>query len=162
MKQIYLSGYFMLCFWFGVLSTCYAQTTLGDSIAAKTASEDLIFSEPYLVPRFYDPTCEQLENYSEKKKCAEESMLRYIYHNLEYPDHFFTEEAIQGMVVIGFTVEKNGTIHSIVVQRDIGEGYGEAALKVVENMPNWVPGTMHGKPFPCQFNLPIRFKIEDL
>lgn len=162
MKPIYYCCCLLLSFWIGGLGICTAQKTAQDSIAAEQESEDLIFSNPYRLPRFYDPACEQLENYAEKKQCAEEAMLRYVYDNLEYPNYFYTEEGVQGIVVIGFTVDKNGTIHSVVIRRDIGEGYGAAALKVVENMPNWVPGTMRGKPVPIQFNLPVRFKMEEL
>ncbi|MEO1434493.1 MAG: energy transducer TonB [Bacteroidota bacterium] len=161
MKPMYHCCCLLLSSWVAGFGTCTAQTLPQDSIAAEQESEDLIFSNPHALPRFYDPACEQLENYSEKKQCAEKAMFWYVYDNLEYPDHFYTEEGIQGIVVIGFTVDKNGTIHSVVIRRDIGEGYGTAALKVVENMPDWIPGTQRGKPVDINFNLPVRFKIEE-
>jgi TonB family protein len=65
------------------------------------------------------------------------------------------------MVVIQYVIEKDGSITNAKVVKGIGAGCDEEALRVVNAMPNWVAGKQRGQVVPVQFNLPIRFKIED-
>jgi protein TonB len=47
------------------------------------------------------------------------------------------------------------------VLKGIGGGCDEEALRVVSGMPRWTPGMQKGKPVRVQFNLPIKFTIEN-
>ena len=84
----------------------------------------------------------------------------YLCMNLCYPDAA-RENEIEGVVVISFTVEKDGLINNIRVLRDIGGGCGEAAVEAVKKMPKWEPGRQRGKAVRTQFNLPIKFQLAD-
>ncbi len=106
------------------------------------------------MPRF--PGCEDLPK-AERNKCAEEKLNEFIYDNLRWPSPDFCGE---GMVVIQFTVEKDGKITDPKIVRDIGGGAGEEVLRVVRLMPEWVPGKQRGRPVRVQFNLPVQFKLD--
>lgn len=106
------------------------------------------------------PGCEEIEDYSERRKCAEGKMLNFIYQNIYYPAEA-RELGMEGMVVVTFIVNKTGGIDSARVVRDIGGGCGETALEVVKMMPDWNPGKQKGEAVNVQFNLPVRFKLED-
>lgn len=110
------------------------------------------------MPRF--PGCEDEAgtNY-EKKKCAEKEMLMYIYKNIKYPT-LARIHGIEGMAVVQFVVEKDGSISNHKIIRDVKGGCGDAALKIVKTMPTWIPGYQRDKPVRVQFNLPVRFKLE--
>lgn len=95
-----------------------------------------------------------------KRKCGEEKMLQFIYKNLKYPDGA-RKKKVDGMVVVQFTIGKNGAVRNAKVVRNIGEGCGEAALEVVNAMPTWTPGKQRGKPVAVLYTLPVRFKLED-
>lgn len=105
------------------------------------------------------PGCEDIVDKAEKKKCSDEKMLQFIYSNIKYPA-IARENGVEGMVVVRFVVEKDGSITNPTVVRDIGAGCGEEALRIVQIMPKWEPGKQRGRPVRVQFNLPIRFKLE--
>ncbi|RME09788.1 MAG: energy transducer TonB [Bacteroidetes bacterium] len=105
------------------------------------------------------PGCENISDRMEKKKCSDEKMLQFIYSNIKYPA-IARENGVEGMVVVKFVVEKDGSITAPEVVRDIGAGCGEEALRIVKMMPKWEPGRQRGRPVRVQFNLPIRFKLE--
>ncbi len=90
---------------------------------------------------------------------GEAAMMDYIYDNLQYPTEAKAQK-IEGVVVISFVVEKDGTLTHIKTARDIGGGCGEEGLRLVKSMPNWTPGLQRGKPVRVSFNLPVRFELE--
>jgi len=44
--------------------------------------------------------------------------------------------------------------------RGIGGGCDEEALRLVNNMPKWIPGSQRNRPVRVQFNLPVSFSLE--
>jgi protein TonB len=105
------------------------------------------------------PGCESVGDKAERKKCADEKMLQFIYKNIKYPA-IARENGVEGMVVVRFIVEKDGKITDAHVVRDIGAQCGQEALRVVGMMPKWNAGKQRGRPVRVQFNLPVRFKLE--
>lgn len=105
------------------------------------------------------PGCESVGNKDERKKCADEKMLQFIYKNIKYPA-IARENGVEGMVVVRFIVEKDGKITDAHVVRDIGAQCGGEALRVVGMMPKWNSGKQRGRPVRVQFNLPVRFKLQ--
>jgi len=105
------------------------------------------------------PGCEDVGDKAERKKCADTKMLQFIYKNIKYPP-IARENGVEGMVVIRFVVEKDGSITAAEVVRDIGAQCGAEALRIVNQMPKWNAGKQRGRPVRVQFNLPVRFKLE--
>jgi beta-lactamase regulating signal transducer with metallopeptidase domain len=64
-------------------------------------------------------------------------------------------DGLKGKVYIQFVVEADGKLTNIKVQRDIGHGTGEEAVRVLKLSPNWIPGEQDGKPVRVQYSLPI-------
>lgn len=115
------------------------------------------------MPRFSG--CENIEgNDDMKKNCADEKMLEFIYNNICYPDSA-RKNGIEGIVVISFTVGKDGAVLNPIIRRDIGDGCGKEALRVIKLLPKFIPSKRvwdNGKEevVECEFNLPIRFRLE--
>jgi len=110
------------------------------------------------MPRF--PDCENIAGtIEEKKKCAEQKMLQYIYTNITYPAAA-RDAGVQGMVVVSFIVETDGRITNAKILRSLGYETDEEVIRLVENMPNWTPGMHEGSLARVKFNLPVRFKLE--
>jgi protein TonB len=114
------------------------------------------------MPRF--PGCEDLEaSISEKKACADQKMLEFIYRNIKYPQ-IAKENGIEGTVVVQFVVNTDGSVTDVEVLRDIGGKCGEEGKRIVELMNEqnlkWTPGKQRGRPVRVMFTLPIRFKLE--
>ena len=87
-----------------------------------------------------------------------EALYQYLSRNLRYPKEA-KEKSISGKVYITFVIEKDGSISSPRILREIGGGCGAEALRVVKAMPLWKPGMHRGKPVRVQFNLPIIFTL---
>lgn len=88
-----------------------------------------------------------------------DSLYAWINRNLRYPEQA-RKENITGKVYVTFVVEKDGSISTPKILRDIGCGCGAEAIRVVKNMPRWNPGKQRGKPVRVQFNLPINFSLK--
>jgi len=115
------------------------------------------------MPRF--PGCEELAGTDlEKKRCADKKMLEFVYSRILYPLEA-RQEGLEGTVVVTFIIETDGSISKAEITRDIGKGCGVEARRVVNLMNEggirWIPGHQHGKPVRVQFNLPVKFKLED-
>ncbi|TVQ49961.1 MAG: energy transducer TonB [Saprospirales bacterium] len=121
-----------------------------------------IFQVVEQMPRF--PGCENMAGSNEEKKaCADQKMLEFIYRNIRYPA-IARENGIEGQVVITFVVDTDGRIQDPKVVRDIGGGCGQEALRVIKmmnDMPErWTPGRQRGRAVNVQFNLPVRFTLQ--
>ena len=90
---------------------------------------------------------------------GDDSLYAFIGRNIKYPEAA-KKNKIEGRVFVTFVIEKDGQVSSAKILRDIGSGCGEEALRVVNSMPKWKPGTQRGNPVRVQFNLPIMFQLE--
>lgn len=90
---------------------------------------------------------------------GEDSLARYLIRNLKYP-RLAAENGIQGMTVLKFVIERDGSISNVNLVRDIGGGCGQEAKRLIEAMPKWTPGLKNGKPVRVQYQMPVRFKLE--
>jgi protein TonB len=79
---------------------------------------------------------------------------------MEYPDEA-EKMGITGIVYVNFIIEQDGSISNARILRDIGGGCGEEVLRVVNSMPKWNPGKQRGKTVRVQYNLPVKFTLED-
>ena len=82
------------------------------------------------------------------------------YKNDEISDTI--KKGMEGRVLIGFIVEKNGRITNVEVVESSGHpALDEEAVRVVKEMPKWKPGEQKGKTKRVRFLLPIEFKLDD-
>jgi len=91
---------------------------------------------------------------------GEEALIEYLVNNIRYPKEA-KESNIQGTVYLSFVIEIDGTVTNVKVLRGIGGGCDEEAVRVIEGMPKWTPGYQRGKPVRVQYNLPIKFVLQD-
>ncbi len=90
---------------------------------------------------------------------GDDSLYAFIGRNIKYPEAA-KKNKIEGRVFVTFVIEKDGQVSNAKLLRDIGGGCGEEALRVVNSMPKWKPGTQRGNPVRVQFNLPIMFQLQ--
>ncbi len=120
------------------------------------AQTEAIFKTPEEMPLFSG--CEDVGDREERIQCSNEKLIAFISKEIKYPKKA-RKKGIQGMVVVSFIIEKDGTITHVKVVRDIGGGCGAEAKRVVKMMPPWIPGTQDGQPIRVQYNLPVKFKL---
>lgn len=116
------------------------------------------------MPRFPSRDCEDLLTIADKKACSDQKLMEFIYKHIRYPA-IALENGIEGTATITFVVEKNGAITDAKILRDPGGQCGQEALRVVNLMNEkqiiWKPGKQRGRPVRVQFNLPVKFKLEN-
>jgi TonB family protein len=93
-------------------------------------------------------------------KGGQDEMYRYLSKNIKYPENA-SREHISGKVFTSFVVSKTGEIKDVKVEKGIGYGCDEEAVRVIRNMPNWQPALQDGKPVNSKFTLPIVFSLQE-
>ena len=89
---------------------------------------------------------------------GEQKMWEFIGRNLKYPQKA-RENGIQGRVFVSFIVETDGSISNVKVEKGIGGGCDEEAVRVVKSMPHWLPGKKQGKAISGSCMLPFSFRL---
>ncbi|MCG8332118.1 MAG: energy transducer TonB [Chitinophagales bacterium] len=140
------------------LLCCYAFSFAQSDSTATEIKED--FNKIVEMPRF--PGCEHLPA-TERKKCADLSMLKYIYSHIKYPPAA-KKAGVEGTAIVQFTVNTDGTLSDTKIVRNPGYGTGEELERVVHQMVEdniiWIPGkNQKGEFTRVMFNLPIKFRL---
>ncbi|MGA0556233.1 TonB family protein [Larkinella sp. VNQ87] len=81
----------------------------------------------------------------------------YLSDNIQYPPAA-SRANVSGRVFVSFVVNTDGSIQHVQILKGIGFGTDEEAVRVVQAMPRWKPGTQDGKPVRVRYNLPINFQ----
>lgn len=84
---------------------------------------------------------------------------KYLSQTVKYPQEAMKKK-IQGSVRIGFTVNPDGSIVNVKVERNVDPLLDAEALRVVKSMPKWNPGKLNGEPVPVKMTVPINFRFQ--
>ena len=76
---------------------------------------------------------------------GEEALKAYLAENTKYPA-MAKENGIEGIVNVAFTVKADGSIGSIKIVRMIDPDLEQEAIRLVKNMPKWIPADKGGAP----------------
>lgn len=84
------------------------------------------------------------------------ALFNFIRDNIQYPKEA-KKKGITGTVYIRFTVEKDGSISNVAIQRSVDPILDNEAIRVIQSMPKWKPGKQRGKAVRVHQILPIKF-----
>lgn len=88
------------------------------------------------------------------------ALVEYLSKNIKFPKSKEKED-VRVRVVTTFTVDKDGSITDAKIVRSQGEAFDNEALRVINGMPKWIPGTQNGKAVRVKYTLPITFSTTD-
>lgn len=111
-----------------------------------------------------------------------QALMTFLASNVKYPA-IAQEAGVQGRVLVKFTISKTGKVKDARVirgipaisapepvlesEKEMYEKKAEAAyqinteaLRVVESMPDWIPGQQKGQAVNVSYTLPINFKLQ--
>lgn len=91
---------------------------------------------------------------------GQKALLDYLNKNVKYPAVAERKE-IQGRVVVQYIVGKDGSISDVKVAKSVHPLLDAEAVRVVESMPNWIPGERNGNPITVRYTIPITFRLND-
>ena len=87
------------------------------------------------------------------------ALMDYLKKNVTYPKEC-EETCVQGRVIITFIVGKNGSITKAKVVKSVHPALDKEALRVVKNMPYWIPGRQNGRKVRVKYAIPITFRLD--
>ncbi len=87
------------------------------------------------------------------------ALMRYLQGNTHYPT-IAAENGIQGRVVVGFVVEKDGSITDVTVIKSQDPSLDREAARVVKSMPRWIPGKQNGATVRVRYQVPVTFRLQ--
>ena len=99
--------------------------------------------------------CEQMPTY----EGGDAALLKYLGENWKLPDEY-KERGIQGRMVVGFIVEKDGSLTNVKVLRAVDIAIDAEVLRVVKGMPKWIPGRHNGQRVRVRYLLPIHICLQ--
>ena len=90
---------------------------------------------------------------------GEAALLEYLGKNIQYPGPA-RNARVQGMVILKFVVEKDGSVGEVQILRGLGFGLDEEATRVVKSLPKFAPAENNGVPARFWFQLPVKFVLQ--
>lgn len=91
---------------------------------------------------------------------GESALMAYLGREITYPASA-RDEGIEGIVFVSFVVTAEGFIEEIKVLRSPDERLSASALKAIERMPKWTPGSFEGQEVAVQYNLPVQYRLKE-
>lgn len=87
-----------------------------------------------------------------------QGLFKYMQNNVNYPKEAKNQK-IEGRVIVSFIVEKDGSISDVHPLTAVHPLLDKEAMRLVNEMPRWKPGTEKGKAVRVSFALPVSFKL---
>jgi TonB family protein len=91
-------------------------------------------------------------------KGGETALYKYLGYAIRYPAEA-KENKIQGLVILNFVVEKDGSVADIEVWKSPDSQLTEEAIYVLKHSPKWTPGMIYGRKVRVQYTLPVNFSL---
>jgi len=114
------------------------------SVSVVVAQDDKVYEIVEIQPRF---------------EGGQRALQAYLTDSLRYPAAA-REQGIQGRCTVQFVVEKDGSITNVKVVKTVEESLDAEALRLVKNMPRWIPGRQNGVPIRVRYHVPVYFRLE--
>ena len=88
-----------------------------------------------------------------------QELLGFLSKTIKYPAE--AEKAgKQGRVLATFVVKKDGSISDARIVKSVDPLLDAEALRVINAMPAWTPGSQSGKPVNVKYTVPITFRLD--
>lgn len=88
------------------------------------------------------------------------AFVQWVADNYDFPQGAL-DSGTKGLIQISFVVEKDGSLSSFEVVRDMGYNTGTAAINLLKTARKWNPGIQNGRPVRVAFTLPIRLQVSN-
>ena len=89
-----------------------------------------------------------------------EALFKFIGEHIVYPKNSKAKK-IEGTVFTQFTITKKGAVKDVTILKGVNEELDQESIRVIELMPNWIPGELNQKKVNCKYVLPIKYQLSD-
>jgi TonB family protein len=133
----------------------------GFEIVTDSAGNNLLVKKEQIQPKSLDAS-EQIFFIVEEMPefpGGEIALRQYIANAVKYPVTA-QEKGIQGKVYVTFVVSKDGSVADCKIARGVDPSLDKEALRVVSELPKWMPGKQKGKNVNVSYTIPINFQLQ--
>ncbi|NDV95230.1 energy transducer TonB [Dysgonomonas sp. 521] len=95
--------------------------------------------------------------YFSKFPGGKKELNKFLSANIKYPASA-QERRVNGKVVANFTVNKIGEITNVRIAQSLDSAYDNEVLRVIKQMPRFIPGKARGVSIPTVFIVPFYFR----
>ncbi len=129
-----------------------------NSTTVNNQGTDVPFAVIEQVPLY--PGCENLASNEEQKKCMSQKIQEHVQQN--FNTKMGKEVGLTGVnrVIVQFKIDKNGNIVDLK-SRAPHPKLEEEAKRVINSLPQMIPGKQNGKAVGVMYSLPIVFQIAE-
>ena len=92
-------------------------------------------------------------------KGGDAALMEWLSKNIKYPV-VAEENGIQGRVVATFVVERDGSITDVKIVKSVDPSLDKEAVRVLKNMPKWIPGKQNGQAVRVKYTVPVTFRLQ--
>lgn len=89
---------------------------------------------------------------------GELALRKHIADHVKYPE-IAKENGLQGKVYVAFVINQKGEIENVKIARGVDPALDKEAIRVVQSLPKWKPGSQRGKPVRVSYTVPINFQL---
>ncbi len=90
---------------------------------------------------------------------GEDSLMAWVSKNVIYPK-ITVDETSKATVFASFVVLKDGSISDIKIFKSNNSPFEKETLRLLDFMPDWIPGRCNGTLVDVKINLPIKFGLK--
>ena len=87
------------------------------------------------------------------------NVMKFLAKRIRYPFEAMKKN-ITGKVFVTFVINKDGEPVDFKIARRVDPLLDREAIRVLQLMPNWKPGTQRGKPVSVEYTVPINFQLQ--
>lgn len=127
--------------------TVTEQKTVSDAVpelAAHDGDDDKVFDKVDNMPEFPGGSM---------------ALMEFLRDNVKYPKGAF-ERNVQGRVIVGFVVDRDGSVTDVHAFKPLDEELDAEAVRVISAMPKWTPGMVKGEPVRVKYFVPVIFRLK--
>ncbi|MBL4674645.1 MAG: TonB family protein [Mucilaginibacter sp.] len=85
---------------------------------------------------------------------GQDAFIKFLHKNLRRPKG---SEAIQGRVILSFTVRADGHLADFTIMKSLQPDYDKEVIRVLKLSSPWKPKIENGKSVKCRYSIPIVF-----
>ena len=89
---------------------------------------------------------------------GKEELFKYLAYNMIYPADA-AKNKVEGRVLVTFVIEHDDSISNVNVVNSVYPSLDKEAIRVVSEMPKWIPGKANGKTVRVKYTIPITFRL---
>lgn len=145
--------------------------------AARTTAEEAPAPGPVVLPAGFPATAAQKDSVTpaQKKSAQTDDLVftivermpelstgmkveKFIARNMKYPPAAI-EEKLEGSVAVKFIVNTDGTVSDVKVVRSVAPVLDAEAVRVIESLPKFIPGSQRGKKVRVAMAYQVNFEL---